>query len=50
MRANKIKMKIMSKNKQHSSLEVKCKKSRTAHSQDRNETIHKRNEKGCLRK
>jgi len=35
MWAKKIKLKIMSKNKRHSNLEMKCKKTRTAHSQDR---------------
>jgi len=36
MRAKVIKLKIMSKNKRHNELEMKCKKSRTAHSQNRN--------------
>lgn len=35
MRAKVVKMKRMNKIKQHNDLEVKCKKSRIAHSQDR---------------
>jgi len=35
MRTKVIKMKIMSKNKQHNDLEMKCNKTRTAHSQVR---------------
>jgi len=35
MRAKMEKLKIMSKNKRHNELEIKCNKARTAHSQDR---------------
>jgi len=35
MWAKVIKLKIMNKNKRHNKLEMKCKKTRTAHSQDR---------------
>ena len=35
MRAKVIKLRIMSKNKRHNDLKMKCKKTRTAHSQDR---------------
>jgi len=35
MRAKVIKLKIMSKNKRHNDLEMKCNKTRTAHSQVR---------------
>jgi len=35
MRAKVIEMKVMSKNKRHSSLKMKCNKTRTAHSQVR---------------
>jgi len=35
MRAKVIKLKIISKNKRHNDLEIKCNKTRTAHSQDR---------------
>ncbi len=35
MREKVLKMKIMSKIKQHNDLEMKCNKIRTAHSQDR---------------
>jgi len=37
MREKVINLKIMSKNKQHSELEMKCNKTRTAHSQVRYE-------------
>ena len=35
MRAKVIKIKIMSKNKRHNDLEMKCNKTRAAHSPDR---------------
>jgi len=35
MRAKVIKLKIMSKNKRHNDLKMKCNKIRTTHSQDR---------------
>ena len=35
MREKVIKLKIMNKNKRHNDLEMKCNKTRTAHSQNR---------------
>jgi len=39
MWARVIKFKIMNKNKRHKDLKMKCKKTRTAHSQDRWQTL-----------